>query len=151
MITDALLLLDNANASIRGANTYVSTNTIDLSVARDIGAARNLIMIYSIDVAFAGGTSVQPQQITSASADLSTPTVIDQGRVYLTAALVVGAIFARMVPEVIGGVAGIGSTGQRYYGAQYVSVGTYTAGSITARIVLDTVDVKLHASGYTIV
>ena len=130
MITDAYLQLDAANASIRAANTYVSTNTIDLSQARDIGAGQPLRMLYNIDVAFAGGTSVQPQIITSANANLSTPTVIDSGPApILTAALTLGAVFVRFIPEVNGNP--LGSLGQRYLGVQYVSVGTFTVGSIS--------------------
>jgi hypothetical protein len=156
MITDSLLQLDAANALIRAAATYVSTNTIDLSVNREIGSGEPLKMLYNVDVAFAGGTSVQPQIITSAAANLGTPTVIDAGIIILTAALVQGALFARYIPELIsplsaaGGVGGMGSVGQRYFGVQYISVGTFTVGSISARIVVDAPDVKIYPVGYTI-
>lgn len=156
MITDSLLQLDAANALIRAAATYTSTNTIDLSVNREIGAGEPLKMLYNVDVAFAGGTSVQPQIITSAAANLGTPTVIDAGITILTAALVQGALFARYIPEIIspigaaGGVGGLGSVGQRYFGVQYVSVGVFTVGSISARIVVDAPDVKIYPVGYVI-
>lgn len=150
MITDAYLQLDASNASIRAASTYTSQNTIDLSLARDIGSGEPLKVLYNVEVAFSGGTSVQPQIITSAAANLGSPTVIDSGPApILTAALVLGAMFARFLPELTG-VNGIGSTGQRYLGVQYVSVGTYTTGTISSRIIKDVQDVKFHASGYTI-
>lgn len=148
MITDALLQFDAANASIRAAATYVSTNTIDLSVNRDIGSGAPIRILYNVDVAFAGGTSVQPQTITSATANLGTPTVIDQGQIILLAALTLGALFVRFLPELT--AATLGSTGQRYLGVQYVSLGTFTVGSISARMVNDVQDVKAYPSGFVI-
>lgn len=156
MITDSLLQLDAANALIRAAATYTSTNTIDLSVNREIGAGEGMKMLYNVDVAFAGGTSVTPQIITSASANLSTPTIIDAGITIVTAALVIGAMFARYIPEILspigaaGGVGGVGSVGQRYLGVQYVSVGVMTVGSISARVVHDVADVKIYPAGYVV-
>lgn len=158
MITDAFNQLDASNASIRAANTYVSQNTIDLSTNREVGSGEPAKVLYNVEVAFAGGTSVTPQIITSAAPALTSPTVIDPGPTIVTAALVLGAFFARYVPEIIsptgaavaGQIAGVGSTGQRYLGVQYVSVGTYTAGTISSRIVLDTVDVKFYPVGYVI-
>lgn len=150
MFTDALLQLDAANASIRAAATYVSTNTIDLSVNRDIGSGEPLKILFNVDVAFTGGTSVQPQIITSASANLSSPTIIDTATAILEAALVLGAMFVRFMPELIG-VSGIGTLGQRYLGVQYIGVGTHTLGSISARLVKDVQDVKFYGSGYTII
>lgn len=148
MFTDALLQLDAANASIRAANTYVSANTIDLSQNRDLGSGAPIRVLYNIDVAFVGGTSVQPQIITSASANLSTPTVIDLGTVILTAALTLGQLFVRFLPELTANP--LGATGQRFLGVQYVSVGTFTAGSISCRLVNDVQDIKAYPSGYVI-
>jgi hypothetical protein len=158
MITDAFLQLDASNASIRGANTYVSQNTIDLSQNREVGSGEPAKILYNVEVAFAGGTQVTAQIITSANANLSTPTVIGQSAPIVTAALVLGALFAQYIPEVLspmnaavaGQIGGVGSTGQRYLGVQYVSTGTYTAGTISSRVVVDTVDVKFYPVGYTI-
>jgi len=148
MITDALLLVSDALATIRAADTYLSNNTIDLGVARDLGTS-DLKMLHNVDVAFSGGTSVQPQIITSAAANLGTPTVIGNGRVILTAALVLGAMFLQDLPELTGPT-GVGTNGQRYLGCQYVSVGIYTVGTISSRILLDASDVKYYAGGFTI-
>lgn len=151
MITDAYLQFDAANATIRAAATYLSQNTIDLSVSRDIGSGEPLKVLYNVDVAFSGGTSVQPQIITSAAANLSSPTVIDSGPApILTAALTQGAMFVRFLPELTGPNGASLTNGQRYLGVQYVGVGTYTTGSISARIIKDVQDVKFYASGYTI-
>lgn len=149
MITDALLLVSDQLATIRAAATYTSNNTIDLTQNRDLGVGRGLQMLHNVDVAFAGGTSVQPQIITSAAADLGSPTVIDGGNVILTAALVLGAMFLRGLPELTG-VSGVGTNGQRYLGCQYVGVGIFTLGTISSRILLNASDVKYYGSGYTI-
>ena len=144
MITDALLVLDSANALIRAAGTYVSTNTIDLGVARDIGVPQDLTIFFNVDVAFAGGTQVTIQVITSATANLASPTVIGQSQPILLAALTLGAAFALPV------LRQLNSNGQRYFGVQYVSTGTFTTGSISARIVLDVTNLKYFASGFTV-
>jgi hypothetical protein len=157
MITDALLLIDSSNATILAAATYVSNNTLDLSLARDIGAGEGMKCLFNVEVAFAGGTSVQFQQILSAAANLGAPTVIDNGIVVPLANLVAGAMIVRPVPELLGGPAtignglsGLGSKGLRYYGTQYVSLGIFTLGTVSARLVKDLADVKFYPSGYAI-
>lgn len=144
MITDALLVLDSANALIRNAGTYVSTNTIDLGIARDVGVPRDLQIFFNVDVAFAGGTQVTIQVITSATANLGSPTIIGQSAAIPLASLTLGAAFALTVPRQLN------SVGQRYLGVQYVSTGTFTLGSISARLVLDVTDLKYHASGFSV-
>ena len=76
MITDAQLLFSDQQADVRNAATYVSTNTVDLGVARDIGNGQTLYVDFIVDDAFTGGTSVQFQVISSAAANLGTPTVL---------------------------------------------------------------------------
>lgn len=144
MYTDALLLLSSAQANIAGAATYVSTNTIDLGVARDIGAGEGLYVLFNVETAFAGGTAVQFQIITSASADLSSSTVLSSTPAVVDATLVAGYTFVMPVPPVVG-------NGQRYLGVQYVGTGIHSAGAISARVVLDAVAApKYYAKGYTI-
>jgi hypothetical protein len=151
MITDFGLQLDAANATIRAAATYLSTNTIDLGVAkRDIATGDDMFILFSVDVAFAGGTSVQPQIITSASANLSTPSVLASGPAIPEAALTLGATFwMPMAPRLTPGP-GVASTAQRYLGVQYIGVGTHTAGSISSRLVYgEPRDVTYLPSGFT--
>lgn len=160
MITDSLLLLEASRVDVRAAATYVSGNTIDLSVNRDIGSGEPLKAVWNIEVAYTGGTSIQFQQILSAAAALSSPVVVDQGPVVPLANLVINALVARYIPELLDGPAsltapvtgagGIGSTGLRYYGHQEVSVGTMTAGQHSSRLLIDVVDVKHYPSGITI-
>jgi hypothetical protein len=121
----------------------VSTNTIDLGLARDIGSGENLYVVFSVDVAFAGGTSVDFQLITSAAANLGSPTVIATTGAIATATLVLGYQIALRIPPRPGAV-------QRYLGAQAVSLGTFTTGTITTRVVKDIDEVAYYASGYTV-
>jgi hypothetical protein len=143
MITDKLLRVSTDQAL---TTTAVSTDTIDLSVARDIGEGQDLYMNFAVTTAFAGGTSVKFEVIQSASADLSSPTVIGSTDAVVTASLVAGYNTAvRINPQ-------IGSKGQQYIGARYTISGTYTAGKVTSDIVMDIQDgKKFYASGFTVV
>jgi hypothetical protein len=149
MITDALLLLSSAQAV---TSTAVSTNTIDLSQARDIGAGETLFAVFTVDTTFtaAGAATMQLQIITSAAANLGTPTVIGQtdalgkaefaaGRKPISIAIPRAQLAAQPI-------------GQRYLGVQYtVATGPMTAGAITCNIVHDTQDIqKTYPSGFSV-
>jgi len=160
MITDNFLLLESAQVLVRAAATYVSTNTIDLLQNRDLGAGHGAKVVWNIEVAYASGTSVQWQQILSAAANLGSPVLVEPGVIVPVANLVIGGMVTRMIPELLGGpagltaplsgFAGIGSPGLRYFGTQSIGVGTFTTGQHSTRVVVDVVDVKHYASGYTI-
>jgi hypothetical protein len=143
MITDKLLRVSTDQAL---TTTAVSTDTIDLSIARDMGEGQELFMNFAVTAALTGGTSVKFEVIQSASADLSTPTVIGSTDAVVTASLVAGYNTAvRVNPQ-------IGSKGQRYIGARYTISGTYSAGTVTADVVATIQDgKKFYASGFTVV
>ena len=143
MITDKLLRVSEDQAL---TTTAVSTDTIDLSVARDIGEGQDLFMNFAVTTALAGGTSVKFEVITSAAANLGSPTVIGSTDAIVTASLVAGYNTAvRINPQ-------IASLGQRYLGARYTIVGTYTSGKVTADVVIDIQDGrKSYPSGVTVV
>jgi hypothetical protein len=143
MITDKLLRVSEDQAL---TTTAVSTNTIDLSVARDIGEGEDLYMNFAVTTALAGGTSVKFEVITSAAANLGSPTVIGSTDAIVTASLVAGYNTAvRINPQ-------IASLGQRYLGARYTISGTYTSGNVTADVVTDIQDgKKFYASGFAVV
>lgn len=141
MILDAKLQPATANATVRAAGDYLGEDTIDLSLARDPGLA-DLLMAFTVDVAFAGGTSVEFQVVTSASADLSSPTVVCSTGAIPEASLTAGALFELPIRAVVG-------NGQRYMGVRAVGVGIHTAGTFTASVVKDAPNHKYHASGYT--
>ena len=142
MITDAFLRVSDAQAITADA---ASTNTIDLSQARDIGEGQRLFMVFTVGTAFNNLTSLALQVITSASADLSSPTVRGSTSVLL-AGLTAGAQFVVPLPPLVG------SLGQRYLGAYYDVTGTNpSAGTITADIVETIQDgKKYYASGFAV-
>ena len=142
MITDSLLRVSEDQAL---TTTAVSTNTVDLSVARDMGEGTTLYMNFAITEALANGTSVTFEVITSASANLGTPTVIGSSAAIVTASLTLGKnIVVTLNPDIAG-------KGQRYLGARYTIAGTFNAGKVTADIVETIGDGrKFYASGFTV-
>ena len=142
MITDSLLRVSEDQAL---TTTAVSTNTVDLSVARDIGEGTTLYMNFAVTEALANGTSVTFEVITSASANLGTPTVIGSSAAIVTASLTLGKnIVVTLNPSIAG-------KGQRYLGARYTIAGTFNAGKVTADIVETIGDgQKYYASGFTV-
>ncbi len=144
MITDANLQLSSAQAVTA---TAFSTNTIDLSVARDIGTGEDLDIHVSVDTTCtaAGGATVQFQVVTSDNANLSSPIILNETDAIPIATLVKGYRMELEIP------AQIGSNGHRYLGLQYtVGTGPLTAGAFTATIALDVEDRKTYASGFTV-
>ena len=144
MITDKLLRVSEDQAL---TTTAVSTNTVDLSIARDMGEGNELIMNFAVTAALTGGTSVKFEVIGATNAALSSGVVVlGSSDVVLTAALVAGKnVAVRINPQ-------IASTGQRYLGARYTIDGTYSAGTVTADVVLDVQDgKKFYASGFSVV
>ena len=142
MITDSLLRVSEDQAL---TTTAVSTNTVDLSVARDMGEGTTLYMNFAVTEALANGTSVTFEVITSASANLGTPTVIGSSAAIVTASLTLGKnIVVTLNPSIAG-------KGQRYLGARYTIAGTFNAGKVTADIVETIGDgQKYYASGFTV-
>ena len=142
MITDKLLRVSEDQAV---TSTAVSTNTVDLGVARDMGEGTTLYMNFALTEAFANGTSVTFEVITSASANLGTPTVIGSSNAIVTSALTLGKnIVVTLNPDIAG-------KGQRYLGARYTVAGTFNAGKVTADVVETIGDgQKYYASGFTV-
>jgi hypothetical protein len=95
--------------------------------------------------AFNNLTSILFEVITSASADLSTPTIRSMVSVAL-ANLTVGSQYTVVIPPLVG------SVGQRYLGAYYDVTGTNpSTGKVTADIVTNIQDgKKFYASGFTV-
>ena len=142
MITDSLLRVSEDQAV---TSTAVSTNTIDLGLARDMGEGTPLYMNFAVTTAMTGGTSIKFEVITSAAANLGSPTVIGSSDAILTAALTLGKnVVVRLNPDIAG-------KGQRYLGARYTVSGTYNGGKITADVVETIGDgQKFYASGFTV-
>ena len=144
MITDKLLRVSDAQAV---TTTAVSTDTVDLSVARDIGEGQDLFMNFAVTEAFAGGTSTNFEVIIADNAALSSNVVvIGASGAIVTASLPLGTnVAVRLNPQ-------IASLGKRYLGARYTVSGTNSAGKVTADIVMDIQDgKKYYASGFAVV
>lgn len=144
MITDKLLRVSDSQAL---TTTAVSTDKVDLSIARDIGEGENLFMNFALPVALAGGTSVNFEVVVADDAAISSNvTVVGSSGVIATAALVAGYNAAVRINPIIG------SLGKRYMAARYTVVGTYTSGSVIADIVHGIQDgEKSYASGFAVV
>jgi hypothetical protein len=156
MIQDARLLLSGAisasdnsitGQTVTGTNTSVlSTNTVDLSTARDIGEGADLFGRFQVGTAAAGGTSVEFQVIAADDAALTTNVaVIGTTGAIATASLTAGARFACDVnPR-------IASKGQRYVGLRYVIVGAMSAGAYVGDLGIEIQDgQKFYPSGFAI-
>lgn len=144
MITDKLLRVSEAQAVTA---TAVSTDTVDLSVNRDIGEGENLFVNFAVGTAFAGGTSTAFEVIVADNAALSSNvTVVGSSGPVLTAALTAGASIAVRINPLLG------STGKRYFGTRYTVVGTNSAGTVTADVVHGIQDGrKAYTSGFAVV
>jgi hypothetical protein len=149
MMTDALLQLSSAQAVTA---TAVSTNTIDLGVARDIGQGQSLYVVIGVDEAAtsAGATTVTFQVINSASAALSSPTILVQTDAIGKAELTLGR--KPIVVQIPSAILNAQPVGQRYLGLQYtVATGPLTAGKFTATVTMEDPGVnKNYASGFTV-
>lgn len=144
MITDKNLRVSTDQAV---TTTAVSSDTIDLSVARDIGEGHNLLMNFAVTEAFAGGTSTTFEVIIADNAALtSNVTVVGSSNAVATANLTLGTNVAVRINPLIG------SLGKRYIGARYTVSGTNTAGKVTADVVETIQDgKKFYASGFSVV
>ena len=144
MITDKNLRVSTDQAV---TTTAVSTDTIDLSVARDIGEGKDLYMNFAVTEAFAGGTSTNFEVIIADNAALSSNVVVvGASGATVTADLTLGKNIAVRINPLIG------SLGKRYIGARYTVSGTNTAGKVTADIVETIQDgKKFYASGFSVV
>ena len=142
MIVDKFLRVSEDQAITADA---ASTNTIDLSQARDIGEGQSLFMVFTVTQAFNNLTSALLEVVISDNADLSSPQILAMQSVLL-AGLTVGAQFTVVIPPQVG------SLGKRYLGAYYDITGTApSTGKITADIVTNIQDgKKFYASGFTV-
>lgn len=114
--------------------TAVSTDTIDLSVARDVGVGEELKFSITVDQTFNNLTSLTPQVIISANANLSSATVLSQLDAIPLAQLTAGRKPIELsIPRTL---LISQPVGQRYLGLNYVVAGTApTTGQVTAGIV----------------
>jgi hypothetical protein len=136
-IMDKQVLLSEAQAV---TVTAASTNTIDLTFARSLGVQDDLHLFAKVITAFTGGTSLQIAFVSSAAADLSSPTVLVQTPAIPAASLIAGSEWLRVSIPIFS------SAAQRYLGASYTVVGTFGAGTITTGLIFDREAMKYYAA-----
>lgn len=147
MIIDAFLRVSNAQTVTASA---VSTDTIDLSVARDIGTGEDMEFVFTVDEAAlaAGAATVEFQVIGSTAANLSSPVVLGSSGAIGKASLTLGQqIIVQLNPQ------DIVPLGYRYLGANYVvATGPLTAGKFTASLTINAPQAKQksYASGFSV-
>ena len=128
--------------------TAVSSDTIDLSQAREIGEGADLFFVFTITETFATLTSLTFEVVTDDNASLSSPTVIAAtGAITLASGnLAAGKQHVVAIPPQIA------SLGERYLGARYTVGGSSaTTGKVTADITHNIQDGrKFYASGFSI-
>lgn len=126
--------------------SVLSTNTIDLLQARDLGEGTNLYGRWEWLTAAVGGTSIEMQVIVADDAALSTNvTVVGTTGAVPVASLVIGSRWAAQINM------RLGLKGQRYMGCRYVNVGTTTAGAVMGDIGLDVTEGnKFYPVGFSI-
>jgi hypothetical protein len=153
MIVDNNLLVSGSisgstvtGQTVTGTGSVLSTNTIDLLQARDIGEGGKISLRTEVVTAVAGATAIEVQAITTDDAALTVnANVVATTGAIPVASLVAGARFvANLNPRV-------GNKGQRYLGVRYVITGTGTAGAFVADFGLETQDgQKFYPAGFAV-
>ena len=130
-----------------GTDTSVlSTNAVDLSIARDMGEGQNLYARFSCLTAASGGTSVEFQVIASDAANgTGNVQVVGTTGAILVASVIANSRFAALInPR-------LASKGQRYLTGRFVFVGAVAAGAYTADLGIDVADgQKFYANGFAV-
>lgn len=136
-----------AYQTVTGASAVLSTNTIDLGVARDIGTGQDLFLRAQVGTVFAGLTALDVEAITADDAALSVNvTSVGALKGIPVAQLTAGARLAVDLSPLLT------QQGRRYLGARYTPTGTGTTGTLFASIGPDTQDNgKQYASGFSII
>lgn len=134
------------NQFASGATT-TSTNVLDMTNNRDVGAARSgvapLTVCVLVTTAFSGGTSVNVQ--LQGSTDNVTYTVYSETGAVPIASMTAGALLTLPLPSVNPD----SGAAPRYYRLQYVNVGANTAGAVISW--LGTVDnMRYYKPGITV-
>ncbi len=133
--------------------TAVSTDAIDLGIARDIGEGEELFFMIHVIAAVTGATSVQWDAIYATNAALSSGVIVggSTGAIPI-AALTAGSVHTISLNPILRYNATTESSkAARYLGLRYTVVGTATAGSYCGYITKDIQDgKKFYASGFTV-
>ena len=142
MLLDANMQLSNAQAVTA---TAFSTNTIDVG-AQSPGQRNPLFAVITVDqsAAAAGAATVSFQVVSSANANLSSPTVLGA-----SGDIPISELQAARPPLVVKAAMSNLPTGHRYVGLQYVvKTGPLTGGAFSAALTDTDVSNGLYGSGF---
>lgn len=106
---------------------------------RDVGNGEDVVWYASVDVAGAGGTSLQLELVSSAASDLSSPNVHARSAVVPLASLTAGKMLIQITLPLED------PTYLRYLGIRAVTVGTFSGGSFSSGLKLDATAWKAYA------
>lgn len=149
MIVDSLLEL-SLNQAVTA--TAVSINTVDLRTARDMAPGEDIFAVFDVDqtVTAAGAATVALEIISSAAADLSSPTVLVSTMPIPRTELTAGRrpISLRLTDTILLAM----PLGQRFLGVRYtVATGPLTAGRFTCYLTNAAPSVgKNYPSGFSV-
>ena len=141
MIMDSSLQFCAAQAVTASAD---ATDSIDLGIARDLGAGEDIFLMVTVDEAAtaAGAATVSFQFKTSATSNLAGPTINADSGPIPKFSLTLGSMFAIKLPP---------SNYLRYGGAGFVvATGPLTAGKFTACLVKDVQNADIYPSGFSV-
>lgn len=139
MILDTQETFSAAQNAFSAGTDVVSTNVYDTGAAADVGAGEPFYIYAKVNTAFSGGTSIQV--VLQDSADNSSFADVQSAKAIPVASASANAELCRMRIPV--GV-------RRYLRLAYRSVGTTTAGSVSAYIVKDVQAQQYAPSGFTV-
>ena len=154
MIIDNFLTLSGSWASgtwtgqtVTGASAVLSTNTVDLSQARDIGEGGELNLRVGVTTGFTGLTALTIEAIVADDAALTTNVTV----IGSAGAVPVASLTTPGQRVVLGLNPRIASKGQRYLGVRYTPTGTGTAGALIAELGTDIADgQKFYPVGFAV-
>lgn len=139
MLLDKLNTMSDAQSLAGAAATTLCTNSIYLrgtsgfttdelgnTPLNDPGRSPGLDLLVEVVEDFAGGTSCKVDLVSDDNEALSSPTVLSSTAVIAEASLKAGYQFRIALPVGIS---------EAYLGCQYTTVGTHTAGKVTASLV----------------
>lgn len=141
MILDKQNMFSEAQA-VTGAAKTMSTNVIDLSSIRQIGAGKPLFVIVNVDVAAGGTTPTLAVTIeTDDNAALSTTAILFTGPTIAAAGLVTSTQLVYQVP-----LSGM----ERYLALGYTLGGTSPTITLSAHVVENFQQDAKYASGFSV-
>ena len=147
-IIDSQLEFSDAQDIGQVEATYLSTNVIDLSVAREVSNGQPLYLVVQIEEAVVGTSStieIRLRSDSTAAVHATTSTGHYTSGAIPEATLVAGYTIVIPLPT-----NGLGAVYEQFLGVQYiVGTATTTAGTVNARLTIDPPTTNVHFADAT--